>query len=99
MSTVLFLTVLGIAGSGESGYPYSPQCRWFGASIGITGQAWMEIANGGAEAAIRQHCEAVTCSRAPRKTYALVYERMPCDKACYRIKVERYRKACTQQGG
>ncbi len=81
-----------------SGFIGSPECNWFGTSIGANGATWNQMAaGGGARGFIFRHCNTQYCGRNPRKTYALVYERMPCDQTCVKKKMAAYRKACTNQ--
>ncbi|OSM06991.1 hypothetical protein MAIT1_00109 [Magnetofaba australis IT-1] len=84
---------------GVSG-PTSIECNLFGASIGQRGAAWANIiASGGIVETLWKHCNTRYCGREARGHYSMVYEHMPCSRACYRIKKQRYDAACIGNGG
>ncbi|MBF0369332.1 MAG: hypothetical protein HQL52_07755 [Magnetococcales bacterium] len=79
-----------------SGFPQSNECRWFGTTIGVRGQAWEQVAGsrGQVERLINKHCNTRHCQRMPRGHWSMVYEVMPCGKECFIEKSRQYREVC-----
>ncbi|MEG3638534.1 hypothetical protein [Magnetococcus sp. PR-3] len=98
MKSVLLLILMLVPGLAQGGTPYSPECNWFGTQVGARGQAWREVLNKNEiDAFLWKHCNTPYCGREDRGHYSMVYEHMPCNRACFKLKKARYLAACTSQ--
>ncbi|MBF0308887.1 MAG: hypothetical protein HQL56_05100 [Magnetococcales bacterium] len=85
--------------AGAGGFPASPECNWFGASIGAPPEQWPDLSGNLPEVEKRllAHCNHRYCGQEPRRHFSMAYEVMPCSRECLQDKRKQYRAACTTQ--
>ncbi|ABK45601.1 hypothetical protein Mmc1_3111 [Magnetococcus marinus MC-1] len=92
---VLLLLLLSLPRVAFAGGALSPECNWFGAQVGVLGEAWQQVLKQRSiDALLWKHCNTPYCGREDRGHYSMVYEHMPCNRTCFKEKKARYVAAC-----
>nr|CRH04244.1 Conserved exported protein of unknown function [Candidatus Magnetococcus massalia] len=87
-----------LPGNLSAAFQGSPECGWFGTSVGARSAQWQQILNRNEiDRFLWKHCNSRYCGREPRGHYSMVYEHMPCSRSCFKTKKARYLQACGTQ--